>query len=143
MSKTQFKKYINKMAEMQGVTNTQNEDSRVRMGAELKQEWGMAFEDSYAVVERHLQDNPGLGDISQQSPAAMKVHYEMSRSLNGTRQAAEQPYVHDVRNTPEEARAKMKEIMDNPIYFSSDPKDRFAQAEMRKRIPDLIRESNP
>ena len=143
MSKAQFKKYITKMAEMQGVTNQTNEDSRVRMGAELKNEWGMAFEDRYAVVERHLQDNPGLGNISQQSPAQMQAHYQMSRALNGVKQAGEQPYVHDARNTPEEAKAKMKEIMDNPVYFSSDPKHRFEQAEMRKRIPDLIRESNP
>ena len=143
MSKTQFNKYIKKMAEMQGATNQQSEDARVRMGAELKNEWGMAFEDRYAVVERHLHDNPGLGDVSQMSPSQMQAHYQMSRSLNGTKQMNQQPYVQDSQNTPEEAKAKMKEIMDNPVYFSSDPKDRFVQAEMRKKIPQLIRESNP
>jgi len=65
------------------------------------------------------------------------------RALNGVKQAGAQPHVHDTRNTPEEARAKMKEIMDNPDYFSSDPALRFKQAEMRQKIPDLIRESNP
>jgi len=143
MSKTQFTKYIVKMAEMQGATNQQSEEARLRMGAELKNEWGMAFEDRYAVVEKHLHDNPGLGDVSQQSPAQMQAHYQMSRSLNGTKQMNQQPYVQDSQNTPEEAKAKMKEIMDNPVYFSSDPKDRFVQAEMRKKIPQLIRESNP
>jgi len=140
MSKTQFNKYIKRMTEMQAESNQRSQQERVRQGAELKTSWGMAFEDRYAVVEKHLKDNPGLGDVSRMSPAEMQAHYQMSRSLNGTKQMNRQPYVSDTRNSPEEAGLKIKEIMGNPLYLSTDPADRFKQKEMRNKIPDLIRE---
>ena len=48
--------YLEDMADMSGATLQMKEDARVRMGAELKTEWGMAFEDRYAVVEKHLSE---------------------------------------------------------------------------------------
>ena len=143
LSKAQWNSQVKRFVEMQGATNQQSEDARTRQSAELHTVWGLATPDRLAVVEKHLKDNPGLGDFANMSSEAMQAHYQMSRSLNGVKQMNQQPYVQDSQNTPEEAKAKMKEIMDNPVYFSSDPKDRFVQAEMRKKIPQLIRESNP
>jgi hypothetical protein len=142
MSKSQFKVYANKMAEMQGSTIQNQEDARVRMGAELKTEWGMAFEDRYAVVEKHLAENPGLGVIEDMTPAQIKSHYEVSRSLNGVKQMRQQP-VPETHMSPSEAQAQMAEIDSNPLRFSTNPADRFEQQKLTKRRIELAKQATP
>ncbi|GAG00062.1 unnamed protein product, partial [marine sediment metagenome] len=142
MTKAQFKKYASKMAEMQGFTNQQKEDSRTRMGAELKTEWGMAFEDRYAVVEKHLRENPGLGMIENMSPDQIKAHYEVSRGLNGVKQAYNQPTASAIM-TPAEAAAQVKEIDNNPSFWSLEPADRQLQNTLKIKRIELMRIANP
>jgi hypothetical protein len=142
MSKSQFKIYATKMAEMQGFTNQQKEEARTTMGAELKTEWGMAFEDRYAVVERHLNENPGLGSIEHMSPDQIKAHYEVSRGLNGVKQAFSQPASAPIM-TPAEAQAQIKEIDTNPRFWSAEPADRQYQKEMQAKRTDLMRLASP
>ncbi len=61
MTRADFKIYAKRMDEMNGTTNQQREDSRLAMGAELKTEWGLAFDDRYQMAENHIKENPGQG----------------------------------------------------------------------------------
>ena len=115
MTKAQYKAYAMQMAEMNGFTVQQREDSRVRMGAELKTEWGMAFEDRYAVVEKFLGENPDLGAIENATPSQMRGFYSVARSLTGVAQAHNQP-VREVNRSPQEAKAQLQELRNNPNF---------------------------
>ncbi len=116
MSKAQWNKYIAKMNEMQSYTTQQKEDTRTRMGAELKTEWGMAFEDRYAVVEKHLAENPDLGSIDQMTPEQIRGHYSVARSLTGVAQAHNQP-APTGKITPAEALSQLTEVRNNPLFM--------------------------
>jgi len=140
MSKAQFTAYAKRMESMNEFTVTQNDDARTRMGAELKSEWGMAFDDRYAVVERHLNENPDLGSIKNMSPAQIRGHYAIARSLNGTAQAHSQPASQN-NLTPDEARKQIDEIHRNPLFI-----DGFSDMAEHKRLLskriDLMRIAN-
>jgi hypothetical protein len=142
MSKTQWKEYAGRMSEMNTVTHQNREDARITAGAELKDKWGLAFEDRYAVVERYLDENPGFGTIDTMTPDIIEAHYNSSRSLNGVKQMHNQPAPRS-KNTPDEARARIKEIDDNPIRFSSDPADRHEQQRMNNQRIEYMREAYP
>ena len=141
-TKTQWQGYVGKMAEMQGTTNQNAEDARMRMGAELKTEWGLAFEDRYGVVERHLEENPDAGRIEDMSPAQMKYFYNTSRSLIGTSQVNNQPMQHTGRFAPEELKARIKEIEDDQRFRSNDPQDRIYSLELMKKKLKLQQDLN-
>lgn len=141
MSKAQFKKYVTKMAEMQGFTNQQSEDTRTRHAAELKTVWGMAFEDRIAVVEKHLADF-NLGNIAQFSPEQLIGFYDASRGLTGVKQAYNQP-TPDAIMTPAEAKAQIKEIDNNPVFWSMEPNDRGEQTRMKTKRIELMRLAEP
>ena len=142
MSKTQWKTYVSKMAGMQTATQQSAEDSRVRMGAELKTVWGLAFEDRYAVVQRFLEERPGYGSVETQSPQQMVEHYETARALKGHKQMGDQP-VTSARNTPDEAKAQIKEIDNNPRFRSGLPEDRVESMRLAKKRIELLRDSDP
>ena len=138
MSKQQFKQYVTKMAEMQGFTQQQHEDSRIRQGAELKTDWGMAFEDRYAVVEGFVNDHPGLGSVESLSPAQMKELYDISRSTLGVKQAGAQPVVSKTLMAPDELNNRINEIHNNPVYYSDSPADRIAREALKASMNKLI-----
>ncbi len=142
MSNKQFKAYVGLMAEMSGATHQMKEDARIRAGAELKTDWGMAFEDRYAVVEKHLKDNPDLGSIETMSPSQIMAHYEMAKALTGAPQAFNQPAKSGAM-TPEEAKAQMTEIDNNPAYMSTNPADRAEHMRLIKKRHALSIMANP
>ena len=142
MTKTQWKAYVNRMAEMNDSTHQMREDSRVRMGAELKTEWGMAFEDRYAVAEKFISEHAGLGSIENMAPEQIKEYYEISKSLIGKPQAFNQPPAAPV-NSPAEALAKLAEIKKNPVVLSTNPADRFEQQRLLKLKIELMKQSDP
>lgn len=142
MSKLQFRSYAKQMAEMQGVSTQQNEDSRVRMGAELKTVWGMAFEDRYAVVEKFVNEREGLGSVESLSPNQMVAYYDIAKSLTGSKQVFTQPGTSSVM-TPDEAKSRIAEIDANPKFRSGLPQDRFESARMAKERIELMRQSDP
>ncbi len=141
MTKAQFKSYAKRMEEMNEFTITQNDDARTRMGAELKSEWGLAFDDRYAVVERHLLENPDLGNIKNMSPAQIRGHYAVARSLNGTPQASSQPVTQHNTLTPDEARAQIEEINKNPLFLDGFH-DRDGHRKLLARRIELMRIAN-
>lgn len=143
MTKEQFKAYANQMAEMQGVTNQTREDARVRNGAELKGEWGMAFEDRYAVVEKHLSERPGLGSIESMSPDQIKVYYNDAIALTGKPQINGQPAPQSGMLTPQEAKARISEIDNNPAYGSSDPTQRLEHNRLMMKRVELMKQAYP
>jgi hypothetical protein len=142
MTKKQFQAYAMQMAEMNDYTQQQKEDSRTRMGAELKTEWGMAFEDRYAVVEKHLAENPDLGSIEGMTPGQVRGHYAIATSLRGTSQAHNQPNTPSNTMTPDEARAQIDEINQNPIFMDGFTNPVEHKRLMMKRI-ELMKMSDP
>jgi hypothetical protein len=142
MTRADFKIYAKRMDEMNGTTNQQKEDSRLAMGAELKTEWGLAFDDRYQMAENHIKENPGLGAIENMTPDQIRAHYEVARSLIGKPQAHTQPINSNVR-TPSEAKHQMDEIKNNPVYMSFDPKDRHEQQRLVNKLNELRKESDP
>ena len=142
MTKTQWKAYVKRMDEMSEMTTQQREESRVRMGAELKTEWGMAFEDRYSVVEKFMQENPGLGTVESLNPEQMKTYYSLSKSLLGKPQAGTQPPPRGAI-TPDEARAQIKELENHPAFMSNNPSDRMEHMRLIKKRIELMRYANP
>ena len=142
MTKKQFKAYVGLMSEMNGSTLQMKEDARVRMGAELKTTWGMAFEDRYAVVEKHLKENPDLGSIETMTPIQISAHYELAKALTGVPQLHDQPPKAGSL-TPDEAQAQMTEIDNNPAYMSTNPADRLEHMRLIKKRHALSIVANP
>ena len=143
MTKEQFKAYANQMAEMQTVTNQTKEDARLRNGAELKGEWGMAFEDRYAVVEKYLSERPGLGGIETMSPAQIKIYYNDAIALTGKPQINSQPASQSGALTPQEAKARIQEIDGNPLFGSSDPTQRHEHNRLLIKRIELMKQAYP
>jgi len=141
-TKTQWKGYIEDMTEMSGATMQMREDTRTRMGAELKTEWGMAFEDRFAVVEQHLSERPAMGGIADYSPEQIKVLYADAIALVGKPQAFKQP---DSQNSmsPSEAKEQIAEIDGNPVRHSYSPADRPEQQRLMKKRIELMRKAYP
>jgi hypothetical protein len=142
MTQAQFKAYIRSMDDMNGITQQQTEDARIRMGAELKTEWGMAFEDRYAVVEKHLQENPDLGPIENMNPSQLRGHYAVARSLNGTAQMHSQPTPASNMLAPDEARAQIHEIRNNPAFLDATV-DRNEHKRLVAKNIELMKSANP
>jgi hypothetical protein len=142
MSRADFKIYAKRMDEMNGTTNQNREDTRLAMGAELKTEWGLAFDDRYQMAENHIKENPGLGSIENMTPDQIRAHYEVARSLIGKPQAHDQP-TNSNAMTPKEAKYQMDEITNNPIYMSFDPKDRVEQRRLVLKLTELRKASDP
>ena len=129
LTKSQFKSQIKRFEEMNEFSVTQNNDARTRAGAELKGKWGLAFPDRYAVVERHLEENPGVGKIGDMSPAQIEAHYAIAMSQFGTAQMHDQPTPTSNILTPEEAQAQIVEIHKNPLFL-----DGFNDREGHKKL---------
>jgi hypothetical protein len=142
MTKAQWKRYAELMSEMQAATNRNREDARIRAGAELKTEWGMAFEDRYAVVENFIKENEGIGKIEHMGPEQIKAMYSVAISQIGTKQAFGQPTT-ETHLSPDEAKARIKEIDNNPKFRSSNPADRDESMRLAKERVELLRASNP
>jgi hypothetical protein len=142
MSRDQFKTYVKRMDEMNGMTVQQKEEARTAMGAELKTEWGLAFEDRYHVVENHLSENPDLGSIEGMTPNQIRAHYAVARSLIGKPQAHSQP-VNSNAMTPSEAKYQMAEIMKNPAYMSPEPQERQEHQRLLLKMNELRKASDP
>ena len=141
MTKAQFNAYAKQMEEMNEFTVQQNDDARTRMGAELKTEWGMAFDDRYSVVEKHLSENPDLGNIDHMTPAQIRGHYAIAKSLTGSAQAHSQPTAS--RNiTPDEATRQIQEIMNNPLFLDGYENMQEHHRLVKRRI-ELMRQANP
>lgn len=143
MTKTQWKAYVHRMDEMSELTTAQREEARVRMGAELKTEWGMAFEDRYSVVEKFMQENPGLGTVESLNPEQMKTYYELSKALLGKPQAGSQPSPRSGAMTPEEATAQIAEIDKTSAFMSSNPADRQEHMRLMNKRVELMRMADP
>jgi hypothetical protein len=124
------------------MTIKQKEDARTQAGAELKTEWGLAFEDRYNMVESHLSENPGLGSIEGMSPEQITAHYAVSRSLIGKPQAHGQPTQSNAMS-PSEAKFQMDEIMKNPAYMSQEPQHRHEHQRLLLKMNELRKASNP
>ena len=142
MTKPQWKAYVTRMDEMSDMTTTQREEARVRMGAELKTEWGMAFEDRYSVVERFMEENPGLGTVESLNPDQMKTYYDLSKSLHGKPQVGGQPPPKGAM-TPEEAKAQIAEIDKQPAFMSNNPSDRPEHMRLMNKRVELMRMASP
>ena len=141
-TKAQWKGFIGDMKEFATVTAQQKEDARIRMGAELKTEWGLAFEDRYAVVEQFVGERPGLGTVENLSPEQMKEYYGIAKSLVGTAQAHSQP-INDTSVSPSEAIEQIAEIDRNPVRHSYAPADRPEQQRLMKKRIELMRKAYP
>lgn len=137
MTKAQYKAYALQMAEMNGFTQQQREESRTRMGAELKGSWGMAFEDRYAVVEKLLTEKPSLGNIETASPSQMVALYDVAVSLTGQAQAHSQPAPQNTMS-PTEAQSQLDELMSN--WDDNLPPDQ-RNKKLARRI-DLMKQAN-
>jgi hypothetical protein len=142
MTKAQWKKQIKIWDEMGAATQQQKEEARTRMGAELKGEWGMAFEDRYHVVEKFIEENPGLGNIDSMSPEQIKTYYNLSKSLLQQPQTGTQPPPRGAI-TPEEARAQIAEIKNNPAFMSTNPAHRQEHQRLMKKHIELLKMSDP
>ena len=143
MSRAQFKAYVGRMAEMTDSTKQIREDARVRQGAELKGEWGLAFEDRYAVVERFLEENEGLGKVESMNPEQMKAYYGLAKALLGKPQVGSHPVVTKGAITPEEAKAQIVEIERNPAFMSVNPADRAEHMRLIHKRVELLRLTDP
>jgi hypothetical protein len=142
MTKAQFKAYVNQMAEMQGTTLQVREEARLAQGAELKAEWGMAFEDRYEMVERFLKEREGLGSIENLNPHQIKAYYDIAKSLVGKPQVHSQPQTPG-GITPSEARERIAEIERHPAYMSNNPADRAEHMRLIKKRVELLIAADP
>jgi hypothetical protein len=143
MTRPDFKIYAKRMDEMNGATKQNNEDTRLAMGAELKGEWGLAFEDRYQMAENHIKENPGFGSIENMTPDQIRAHYETARSLIGKPQAHSQPNHGNNAMTPDEAKYQMDEIMNNVAYMSSEPQHRQEHQRLLIKMNELRKASDP
>jgi hypothetical protein len=142
-SRDQWKGYLADMESMQGQTKQNKEDTRLAMGAELKGEWGLAFDDRYQMAENHIKENPGLGNIENMSPDQIRAHYDVARSLIGKPQAHNQPNHGNNAMTPDEAKYQMNEIKGNPAWMSDEPQHRQKHAQLLKDMHKLRIASDP
>jgi hypothetical protein len=107
-TKDQWTGYLKSMEDMQGQTQQNNDDARVRMGAELKTEWGLAYDDRMKVVDNYLQEY-GHREIGAYTPQDIQAFYKSAVSLVGKAQAHRQPE-RQRGLAPDEAKAQLAEV---------------------------------
>lgn len=109
---------------------------------ELKQEWGMAFNDRKHQAEKAAKIFfPHLGETPQLSPAEIKSFYSIAKQLGQSKEFKEQGQQGNDFMSPSEAAAKIAEIRgnkDHPYFDVRAP----GHADAKRRMSELYKIKN-
>lgn len=137
LTKAQLKLLDEKVRTADLEAMNQAKDSFKSGMTELRQEWGMAYDDRVHQANKIAKTFfPHLGDEPVLSPAELKSFHALAKQLGqNTTEFRDQGDQNNNTMTPQEAGAKIAEIRNNPdhpYHHSNKPGNKEARAKMRE-----------
>ena len=139
LTQDQYKGLVSKVITEQTAGQEASSKAQAEAQKELKREWGMAYDERMALVEK-VKDTffEGLGPLNN---AAIKGLFEIAKALGGEKSEVIKQPEKAPAMTPEEARARIVEIRNNPDFLDKTKPER--QKELTAQLLKLQKMAHP